>query len=502
MGSDRSFPFHIAGDTSLLSQLNDAALPRDAVIAIDGPAGSGKSSTAKALAERFGLLYIDSGAMYRALTATALAAGADLQCEDDLLRLCDGAELELRPGKGEVAVFWDRKDLSRAIRTPEVDQNVSLVAAHPRVRQDMVARQQEMGRRGGVVMEGRDIGSVVFPLATAKIFLTASLEARTERRFQQSRQRGHEVNRQEIQRDLAARDEKDSSRETAPLTVCPDAFVIDSSEMTLAQQNQACALACLVNPELDRHVDTDRRAGRANHPWHYRFAYAVMRGLARFYGLKVVGNYGKGALPRGFLVAVNHISLWDPPLVGSTFHRFRVHTLAKAELFKPDFPFGRLFRKLDSIPIRRKGFDKDAFQQAEEALHNGHNLVIFPEGTRRAIGHPGPVRNGLGIVVQATRAPMLPIFIRGSYGRQVGGSQLSPLEVSYGPYVRWHALPYLTGQLDKKDISRKIAQVCEVAYRELQARSFRRQPQTTFEKELGERQLKQFARRQAKVFRG
>ena len=271
--------------------------------------------------------------------------------------------------------------------------------------------------------------------------------------------------------------------------------------MNLREQNRACAQACLVNPALDRHVDSDRRAATPELPWHYRFAYGFMRAAARFYGLKVVGNYGGGALPRGFVVAVNHISLWDPPLVGSTFHRFRVHTLAKAELFKPEFPLGKLFRLLDSIPIRRKGFDKEAFRQAGEALENGHNLVIFPEGTRRAIGHPGPVRNGLGIVVQATGAPMIPIFIRGSYGRQPGGSTLSPLEVTYGPYIRWHALPYLLETMDKKDISRKIAQTCEMAYREMQARSFRRIPQSLFEKELGQKQLGQFARRQAKVFK-
>ena len=142
--------------------MDASVLPRDAVIAIDGPAGSGKSTTAKALAEKFDLLYIDSGAMYRALTAVALVAGADLDDEAALLELCHGAELGLRPGQGEVAVSWNGKDISRDIRTPEVDQNVSVVAAHPGVRADMVARQQEMGRQGGVVMEGRDIGSVVF----------------------------------------------------------------------------------------------------------------------------------------------------------------------------------------------------------------------------------------------------------------------------------------------------------------------------------------------------
>lgn len=499
VSSQQTFPFHIAGDSDLLNNLDPQVLTADTVIAIDGPAGSGKSTTAKALAERFGLLYIDSGAMYRALTAACLKESVDPADEQALVDLCAQASLELRPAKGEVAVFWNGRDVSQAIRTPEVDARVSQVAAHPAVRCEMVRRQQEMGRQGGVVMEGRDIGSVVFPLASTKIYLTASLEARGERRFRQNKQRGHEAPLEEIIRDLAERDRQDQERETGPLTISPDAFVIDSSGMSLEQQNEACARACLVNPTLDLTLDMDLDVARTELPWHYRFAFAFMRAAARFYGLKMAGQ-PMPALPRGFIVAVNHISLWDPPLVGSTFHRFRVHTLAKAELFKPDWPMGALFRGLDSIPIKRRGFDKLAFQLANQALKDGHNLVIFPEGTRRAIGHPGPVRNGLGIVVQGTGAPMLPLFIRGSYGRKPGGSMLSPLEVSVGPAIRWHALPYLQETTDKKEISRQIASLCEAAYRELQARSFARFPQTDFERELGEKQLKNVARREAKVF--
>ena len=493
-------PFHIADRHLLPARLDPAALPADAVIAIDGPAGSGKSTTAKHLAELYGLLYIDTGAMYRALTAAALQEGVAGNDEEGLLRLSRAARLQLRPGKGEVAVLWNDRDVSRAIRTPEVDALVSTVSAHAGVRREMVRRQQEMGRQGGVVMEGRDIGSVVFPLATVKIHLHASLEARGERRFRQNRLRGHEVPLEEIIRDLAERDRQDSERATSPLVVGPDAIVIDSSALSLERQNEVCAQACLVNPALDLVLDTDAAAARPRLPWVYRFAFAIFKALASFYGLKKMGRVCP-ALPGGFIVAVNHVSLWDPPLVGSTFNRFRIHTLAKAELFKPEWPMGRIFRSLDSIPIRRKGFDSEAFARASQALHEGHNLVIFPEGTRRAIGHPGPVRNGLGIVVQATRAPMIPLFIRGSYGRQPGGSTLSPLEVWFGPAIRWHGLPFLLETTDKKEVSRRIAQLCEDAFRELQDRSFALFPQTAFEKALGEAQLERFAIRQAKVFR-
>lgn len=473
-------------------------LPSDAVIAIDGPAGSGKSTTARALAERFGLLYIDTGAMYRSLTHASLSEGIAADNEAGLAALLSAANLELRPAKGEVTVMWNGKDISRAIRTPAVESLVSQIASHPAVRAEMVARQQAMGRRGGVVMEGRDIGSVVFPLATAKIFLSASLEARVERRYRQYKQRGQDVSREELTRDLAARDRQDSERATSPLCISPDAIVVDSSDLSLEQQNETCARACLVNPALDQTMDTDLAVARLEIPMHYRFAFRLMRGAARFYGLKQVGNEG-GALPRGCIVAVNHISMWDPPLVGSTFHRHPVHTLAKEELFRIPI-FGQALRWIDGIPIRRKGYDAGAFDDAHTALKSGHNLLIFPEGTRRAIGHPGPVRNGLGIVVQATRAPVLPLFIRGSYGKCPGGSLSSPLEVTYGPLLRWHGLDALLEHSEPKDVSRTIGDLCEGAFRELQARSFERFPQTDFERDLGQKQLQRFAIRQKKVF--
>jgi cytidylate kinase len=473
-------------------------LPAHAVIAIDGPAGSGKSTTAKALAQRFGLLYIDTGAMYRALTWAALTGGVDPSDGEALARLLAGAELTLSPAKGDVTVHWNGRDVSGAIRTPEVEAAVSLVSSHAPVRRSMVRRQQALGRQGGVVMEGRDIGSVVLPLATAKIFLSASLEARVDRRHRQYHHRGQSVPRADLAREMAERDRKDSERKTSPLAIPPDAIVVDSSSMTLEEQNEACARACLVNPLLDRELVVDLEEARRELPWHYRLAYGVMQCFARFYGLRQVGNEGR-ALPRGCLVACNHISMWDPPLIGSTFHRFRVHTLAKKELFRP-WPLGPLFRGLDSIPINRRGYDHRAFAAASRALADGHNLVIFPEGTRRAIGHPGPVKSGLGILVQETRAPMQPIFIRGSHGRAPGGSLDSPLEVRYGPIVRWHGLEALLAREDKKVVSKRIGELCEAIFRELQARSFDQTPQTEFERRLGSLQRVKYRQRASRIF--
>jgi cytidylate kinase len=479
------------GDPSLL--------PPDAVIAVDGPAGSGKSSTARALADRFGLLYIDTGAMYRALTQVALTAGVSPADEAALAALLAPAKLELRPSRGETTVLWDGRDVSQAIRTPEVEAAVSEVSSHPEVRRLMVERQQALGRRGGVIMEGRDIGSVVFPLATAKLFLTASPEARALRRHRQFRERGVEVDPVALAAELAARDRHDSERATSPLVISPDAIVIDSSALSFDEQNELCARACLVNPTLDAAIDHDPVGTRRRLPVQYRLAYGFMQTIARFYGLRTYGTNGMPA-PPGCILAVNHIALIDPILVGATFRRARVYSLAKAELFRPEWPNGRVLRWLDSIPIRRKGYDRNAFREASAGLAKGGNLLIFPEGTRQAIGRPGQVRSGLGILVQESRAPVVPVFLRGGYGRQCGGSLQSPTEVWYGPLMRWHAVDDLLAQMDRRAVSERIGQLCHAAWCELQARSFAAHPETQFEKELGQKQLTKFAARQAKLF--
>jgi len=472
-------------------------LPADAVIAIDGPAGSGKSTTAKSIAQHYGLLYIDSGAMYRALTLAALREGVDAGDGERLGSLLAVAQLELRSDRRETTVLWQGRDVSTAIRSPEVDSSVSRISSHPAVRRGMVARQRALARQGGVVMEGRDIGSVVFPLATSKIFLDASLDARVERRFRQFRQRGEEVDSARVRADLAARDQQDSQRSDSPLTISPDAVVLDTSDWNLATQVKQAQAACLVNPYLDAQLDTDWDTAWRDCLPKYRFAYRFFRLLAHFFGLRQVGLRGQ-AVPTGVILACNHVHWYDPPLVGSAFGRCPMHTLAKEELFVG--PLRLFFRWIDTIPIRRKGYDPDAFREAREALAAGHNVFIFPEGTRRPVGHPGPIKQGLGILAQESVAPLMPFFIRGTWGLQPGGSQNSPLELRCGPVVRLHALPILKQRYDRREISQRIADLCLACFKELQAQSYAETPETDFERELAERMESKLAEKTRQVF--
>ena len=201
-------------------------------IAIDGPAGAGKSTVARLLARRLGYLYIDSGAMYRAVALKALRTGVPVSEPDAISALARAARIHFQMaetvGTGEQRVFLDAEDVTEAIRTPEVTALSSSVSAIPGVRSALVAQQQALGVQGGVVMEGRDIGTVVFPNAEVKVFLTASPQERAKRRHKDIVARGNQATLEEVRRDQDERDERDTTRPVSPLLPARDALLIES----------------------------------------------------------------------------------------------------------------------------------------------------------------------------------------------------------------------------------------------------------------------------------
>lgn len=199
-------------------------------IAIDGPAGSGKSTVALMVAKELGFLYIDTGAMYRAVTLQALREGIDLNDWEAVERVAASASIELVPGGNSMLrVLLNGEDVTQEIRSPEVSRNVSLVARVPAVRKRLVELQRSMACRGGVVMEGRDIGTVVLPDAQVKIFLTASPGERARRRREELLQKGANVDQRQVEEEILTRDKIDTQRDTSPLKPALDAEVIDSS---------------------------------------------------------------------------------------------------------------------------------------------------------------------------------------------------------------------------------------------------------------------------------
>lgn len=207
------------------------------MIAVDGPAGAGKSTVARKLAACLSFLYLDTGAMYRAFALKALREGVDLRDEQALAELLADTKIELYPmaSKGLVQVILDGNDVTALLRTPQVNATVAQVAGFASVRSDMVTRQREMARLGGVVMDGRDIGTFVLPHAEIKFFLTASLDARAHRRYHELQQLGFDVSIDRIREEIAHRDMLDSSRPYAPLLQARDAILVDTTDMEVEE---------------------------------------------------------------------------------------------------------------------------------------------------------------------------------------------------------------------------------------------------------------------------
>ena len=208
-------------------------------VAIDGPSGAGKSTLAKRLAKELGYLYVDTGAMYRAIGLFALRQGVDPKDEAAVTALLPQIQIELRYVDGAQRVLLCGEDVSEAIRAENVGMATSAVSAHPPVRAFLLELQRGMARTHDILMDGRDIGTVILPGATVKIFLTASAEARADRRFKELQEKGVATDYETVLEDIRQRDYQDSHRATAPLRQAEDAVLVDTSDMDLEQSFQA-----------------------------------------------------------------------------------------------------------------------------------------------------------------------------------------------------------------------------------------------------------------------
>ncbi|WP_029330681.1 (d)CMP kinase [Exiguobacterium oxidotolerans] len=204
-------------------------------IALDGPAGAGKSTIAKQLAAHLDYVYIDTGAMYRAVTLAALEQGIDLEDGQQLGELMTSLDIRLTPGENGQRVFIGEREVTESIRSSEVTNNVSFVAKHAQVRSALVEMQRRLAESGGIVMDGRDIGTVVLPDAELKVFMTATVEERAGRRHRENVARGMESDLEALQAEIALRDKRDSEREVSPLKQAEDAIYLDTTDLTIDQ---------------------------------------------------------------------------------------------------------------------------------------------------------------------------------------------------------------------------------------------------------------------------
>ena len=401
------------------------------VLAIDGPAGAGKSTTARGVARHLGLVHVDSGAMYRSVALLALRHGISLEDEPALVEMVGRARFQ--PSTDGMLV--DGVSIEDTIRTTEAGEAASRVALHPRLRQKLVSLQRSFRADPGLVMEGRDIGTVVFPDADLKIFISASAEARAERRFLELRAKGQSPDQNAIVEAIRERDRRDTERVASPLVRAPDAILL---ETTCIGPEEQIALA-------SRWAELARaRPERAS--LVYRFGAGFAQAFARVFldfhveGLERIPR--KGPL----IVACNHISFWDPPLVGSSIPR-PVHFVAKAELFHNPL-FGALLRSYNAIPIQRGPQARSGLRGAEEVLSAGGAVLIFPEGTRNKSGALLPPRAGVGRLSAVTRSPVLPACVTGSNQIRRSIKRQVPIRITFGSPV----MPPRSGHPEREEV--------------------------------------------------
>ena len=417
----------------------DEATPRPfTVVAIDGPAGSGKSTVGRRLAKRLGLEYLDTGAMYRGLTFAALRLGLDPADAEPVANLVHQVDLSVVDG----VVTVDGVDATIEIRGPEVTRAVSSVAANPAVRTELVSRQREWARaRNGGVLEGRDIGTVVFPDATLKVYLTASPEVRAERRTKEVTDLDYET----VAADIARRDALDQGRADSPLAQAEGAVVVDTSHRSVddivdelvgrlapppvaepkpvRSSSEAAAVETSTAPPA-RGGDAGRhghaRAGTRGELVFYAFVRAVLLGFGRL--LLRVRASGTEHVPAegAFILSPVHRSNLDFMLVLMTTRR-RLRFLGKDTLWKG--LWGKVFTALGGIPVARGAADRDALRTCIQVIEAGEALVIFPEGTRQQGPVVQPCFDGAAFVQSRTGAPIIPVGIGGSEAAMPKGAK-------------------------------------------------------------------------------
>ncbi len=437
-------------------------------VAIDGPAGSGKSTVAKALAERLGFTMLDTGAMYRAVTLACIRSNTDCSEEDAVRRVAEGVCIEFKNDEeGTQHVLLDGDDVTQAIRTPEVDKEVSRVSAIPEVRQAMVEEQRRLAASQNVVAEGRDIGTVVFPDAEVKVFLTADAAARAHRRAQQ-RNIDDPQEEQVILEDLKRRDDADSSRKTAPLKAADDAFVMDNSSMTVEEEVQKIMeLIDKAKGDQGQEAMNSAPAPRQKEPKAGAMAKKTdehkagpMALLARhepeeYYehpirefpvtsrallgaAIWVCGAVSKVLWPwrvengerlwnaeGGQVVVMNHVSMIDPVVlaVSDWFHGRRMRPIYKSEFDKYKI-VNWFFARVGAIPVERGTADIKAVRRAQRALQRGDDVLVFPEGTRiHSDDQEVTIHGGFALIAQLAKAPVLPIAIVGARDGAPGGNK-------------------------------------------------------------------------------
>ena len=398
-------------------------------IAIDGPAGAGKSTVAKAVAKDLGLIYLDTGAMYRATAYYALQQGVSVTDEESVKKLLENMSMDIVYENGAQQIYVNGINTTPYLREHYMSKAASDISALPPVRYKMVELQREFAKSHDVVLDGRDIGTFVLPDANCKFFLTATPEERATRRYKELVERGQSVDYDTLLQDIIQRDYNDSHRAVAPLKQAEDAKYVDTTSMSI--EDVVAHIKEVVHiktkpQSVAVHAEykvSPRRAKKMKKYYQprksfafYRFIRVIMHPVqAIFWPTKVVNKQNGLKVEKNAVYTCNHYSKVDSFIPCFALFKKEAHILGKYELFINPIA-GWFLYKMGAIPVKRGEADIDAVKSVLKVLKDGKKLLIFPEGTRNKEGtqEMSEFKTGTARFAIRTKSPIVPMVYHSS----------------------------------------------------------------------------------------
>ena len=391
------------------------------IIAIDGPAGSGKGTLAKELAESMRLINIDTGAMYRCVALQILKQNVNLTDEEKIVEILENITIDLMESDNKKVIILNGENVTQKIRSKEVTEIVSQVSSIKKVRMKLVDMQRHMAIDREIVMEGRDIGTYVFPNADVKIYLDASIEERAKRRYEQNLEKGINIPFEEVLNNIIIRDENDKNKEMGALKIADDAIVIDSTNISIEQVKEKVEEIIRTKRKNDMKEQTDvkqvKKVKKKKKHILRTIVRIILRGIlgALTYIVYWPKKVGENNIPKNkpVILCGNHVHPFDSvALILSS--KNRIYFIAKKELFSN--PFLRMLAwAFEVFPVKRESADTGAMKQSIKILRENKILGIFPEGTRNGMAKGIKIKTGATYLALATGALIVPIGIQGNF---------------------------------------------------------------------------------------
>lgn len=398
-------------------------------IAIDGPGGAGKSSVAKEVAKKLGIIYVDTGALYRTIALHMLGKGISPKDNDAIIAELPNLTLELKFVDGKQIILLNGSDVGDSIRTPEISMAASAVSAIKEVREYLLNTQRNIARNNSVIMDGRDIGTVILPYAEVKIFLTASPEARAKRRYNELIAKGQTVTYEQVYTEMVERDKNDSTRAIAPCVPAEDAVFLDNSKLDLEATSKKIIKIIKKNSKST-----------------YMKLHAWLAPLIRFFQRIEPVGLENIQTDRGYVICSNHIAAKDVIMIGAVYPK-QIRFIAKKELFSVPV-LGWLIKKLGAVKLDRGGGDVAAIKTSVNLAKAGLNIAIFPQGHRYPGVDPSttPIKNGAGLISYKSESDVLPVFIKVKDNKY---RFLRKIQIIFGKPIEYSELGFTNGGSDE-----------------------------------------------------